>query len=160
MSFVVRYADPLCPEARELIAALDAELSGHYDEENNFPLAPEELVDDRIDFFMAETFDGEKVGTIALRRYKDYAEIKRMFVAPSARGKGAARALLKAAHESARQHGFKTVRLETGSYQDAAIALYESAGYQRRGAFGDYPPESDQNIYFEHALPIEEAARS
>lgn len=160
MSVIVRYADPLSAEARDLIAALDAELSGHYDEENNFPLAPEELVDDRIDFFMAETFSGEKVGTIALRRAKGYAEIKRMFVKPEARGQGAAQALLKAAHESALQHDYEIVRLETGSYQEAAIALYERAGYKRCEAFGDYPPESEQNIYFEYALPKEEAAGS
>ncbi|WP_421791899.1 GNAT family N-acetyltransferase [Hyphobacterium sp.] len=157
MSIIVRYADPLSSEARDLIAALDAELSGHYDEENNFPMAPEELVDTKIDFFMAETFEGEKVGTIALRRYKDYAEIKRMFVAEPARGKGAAQALLKAAHESAKQHGLPNVRLETGSYQKAAIALYERAGYIRRSSFGEYPPESEQNIYFEINLADEEA---
>ena len=156
MGVIVRYADPLSAEARELIAALDAGLSGHYDAENNFPMSPEELVDDKIDFFMAETFAGEKIGTIALRREKDYAEIKRMFVTPSARGQGAAKALLKAAHESAVQHGYDIVRLETGSYQTAAIALYERAGYTRCAAFGDYPPESDQNIYFECRLEPEE----
>ena len=160
MGFIVRYADPLSDEARALIAALDAELSGHYDDEHNFPVSPEELVDKKTDFFMAETFDGEKIGTIALRREKDYAEIKRMFVVPEHRGKGAAQALLKAAHESAMQHGHEPVRLETGSYQAAAIKLYENAGYARRPAFGDYPPESEQNIYFEYALPVEEATGS
>ncbi|GJL96714.1 MAG: N-acetyltransferase [Hyphobacterium sp.] len=156
MSVIVRYADPLSAEARELIAALDAGLSDHYEAENNFPMSPEELVDDKIDFFMAETFAGEKIGTIALRHAKDYAEIKRMFVTPEARGQGAAQALLKAAHESAIQHGYDIVRLETGSYQSAAIALYERAGYARCPAFGDYPAESDQNIYFEYRLEPEE----
>jgi putative acetyltransferase len=156
VSVIVRYADPLSAEARELIAALDAGLSDHYDAENNFPMSPEELVDDKIDFFMAETFAGEKIGTIALRREQDYAEIKRMFVTPEARGQGAAKALLKAAHESAQQHGYDIVRLETGSYQTAAISLYERAGYTRCAAFGDYPAESDQNIYFECWLEPEE----
>ncbi|MEE2525116.1 GNAT family N-acetyltransferase [Hyphobacterium sp. HN65] len=160
MAITVKPADPLSAEARELIAALDAGLSGHYDDENNFPLLPEELVDDAIDFFMAETADGKKVGTIALRRYPDYAEIKRMFVTPKARGQGIAKALLNTAHECARQHGYSSVRLETGSLQDAAIGLYQAAGYVRRGPFGDYPPESEQNIYFEYALPIKEAAGS
>jgi putative acetyltransferase len=160
MGVIVRYADPLSDEARALIAALDRELADHYDDEHNFPLSPEELADKKTDFFMAETFQGETIGTIALRREKDYAEIKRMFVLPEHRGKGVAQALLKAAHESASQHGYESVRLETGSYQAAAIKLYESAGYTRRPAFGDYPPESEQNIYFEYALPVEEAARS
>lgn len=160
MTITVKPADPLSKEARALIAALDAGLSGHYDAENNFPLLPEELVSDDIDFFMAETDAGEKVGTIALRRYPDYAEIKRMFVSPSARGKGVARRLLKTAHERARAKGYGIVRLETGTLQHAAIALYESAGYVRRSAFGDYPPASDQNIYFEYMLPVEEAVGS
>jgi putative acetyltransferase len=160
VAITVKPADPLSTEARELIAALDAGLSGHYDAENNFPLLPEELVSDDIDFFMAETGSGEKVGTIALRRYPDYAEIKRMFVTPSARGQGIARQLLATAHECARAKGYDRVRLETGSLQHAAIALYESAGYVRRPAFGDYPPESDQNIYFELAIPVKEAVGS
>jgi putative acetyltransferase len=156
MTTSIHPADPLSDDARRLIAALDAGLSGHYDAENNFPLLPEELVGDDIDFFMAETESGEKVGTIALRCYPDYAEIKRMFVTPSARGQGIARQLLDTAHARARSKGYRNVRLETGSLQHAAIALYESAGYVRRPAFGAYPPESDQNIYFECRLTSEE----
>lgn len=34
--------------------------------------------------------------------------------------------------------GCTVIRLETGPYQHEALALYASAGYQRRGPFGDY----------------------
>lgn len=160
MTVTVSPADPLSVDARALISALDAGLSDHYDAENNFPLLPEELVSEDIDFFMAETETGEKVGTIALRRYPGYAEIKRMFVKPSARGQGIARRLLETAQDCAKSKGYRIVRLETGSLQHAAIALYMSAGYVRRPAFGNYPPESEQNIYFELVLPVEEAVGS
>jgi putative acetyltransferase len=34
--------------------------------------------------------------------------------------------------------GCKLLKLETGPYQHGALALYASAGYERRGPFGDY----------------------
>jgi putative acetyltransferase len=34
--------------------------------------------------------------------------------------------------------GCKLLKLETGPYQHEALALYASAGYERRGPFGDY----------------------
>lgn len=38
----------------------------------------------------------------------------------------------------ARDVGCKLIKLETGPYQHEALALYESMGYERLGAFGDY----------------------
>ena len=35
-------------------------------------------------------------------------------------------------------YGCKLLKLETGPYQPEALALYASAGYERRGPFGDY----------------------
>ncbi len=58
-------------------------------------------------------------------------EIKRMFVAPEARGRGAARILLEALEDRARELGYVTARLDTGPRQPHARALYESAGYER-----------------------------
>ena len=39
---------------------------------------------------------------------------------------------------SAVSRGCKLLRLETGPYQQEALALYASAGFERRGPFGDY----------------------
>ena len=43
------------------------------------------------------------------------------------------------------------LRLETGIYQDAAIALYESFGFRRRSPFGEYR-EDPFSLYFEMKL--------
>lgn len=65
------------------------------------------------------------------------AEVKSMFVLPEARGRGIGRAIL-AAIEAGLRSRVTTLRLETGIKQDAALRLYESAGFRRRGPFGRY----------------------
>jgi putative acetyltransferase len=55
-----------------------------------------------------------------------------------ARGRGLASALLRAVEGAASTSGIATLRLETGPLQDAAIALYERAGYARIPNFGPY----------------------
>ena len=55
-------------------------------------------------------------------------EIKRMFVAPPARGQGVARALLGALEDEARRLGYAIARLDTGPHQPDAEHLYRSAG--------------------------------
>src|ERR1700722_7442769 len=56
-------------------------------------------------------------------------EIKRMYVAPEARGRGVARILLAALEQRAGALGYKIARLDTGPKQPAAQHLYESTGY-------------------------------
>ena len=65
------------------------------------------------------------------------AEPKSMFVLPEARGRGIGRRIL-AAIEAALRGQVTVLRLETGIRQPAAIGLYESAGFRRRGPFGSY----------------------
>lgn len=65
-------------------------------------------------------------------------EVKRMYVRPQARGRGAARALLAELERTARVAGRHRVLLETGRRQPEAIALYESSGYDPVPPFGFY----------------------
>jgi len=65
-------------------------------------------------------------------------ELKRMYVRDSLRGRGFGRAMLAALEEIAVQRRYRTIRLETGGSQPEAIALYESAGYQRIPCYGDH----------------------
>ena len=60
-----------------------------------------------------------------------------MYVAPAARGRGIGRSVLEAI-EAALRGRVPILRLETGVHQDAAIQLYEAAGFRRRGPFGSY----------------------
>lgn len=61
------------------------------------------------------------------------AQITNHFVAPWARGHGLAKTLLVAAEEEAKTQGFSVVTLSVRETQEAAIRLYEEAGYTRWG---------------------------
>ncbi|MDX6355071.1 MAG: hypothetical protein QOF98_1974 [Streptomyces sp.] len=66
------------------------------------------------------------------------AEIKRMFVAPHARGRGLARKVLAELEASAAAAGRTRMVLETGLRQPEAISLYKSSGYVSMPKFGIY----------------------
>jgi len=57
------------------------------------------------------------------------AEIKRMYVAPSARGRGLSRIVLTELESSAREARIDWLVLETGQPQTSAVALYRTSGY-------------------------------
>lgn len=65
-------------------------------------------------------------------------ELKRMYVAPAARGAGFARQMLAFLEQSAAARGASWMLLETGGLQPEAIALYRSSGYADIPAFGHY----------------------
>ena len=84
--------------------------------------------------------DGAPICVGGIKRLDERAcEIKRMFVAPEARGQGVARQLLAALEEAGRELGYAVVRLDTGPDQPHARALYESAGYVEIQNFNDNP---------------------
>jgi len=66
-------------------------------------------------------------------------EIKRMYVAPAARGRGVAGLLLEALEEAARSLGYAVARLDTGARQPHAQRLYERAGYRSVEDFNGNP---------------------
>jgi GNAT superfamily N-acetyltransferase len=75
----------------------------------------------------------------AVRRIADVtAEIKRMYVVEAARGLGIGRRMLAALEDEARQLGATRLVLETGERQPEALGLYESAGFERIEAYGEY----------------------
>ncbi|WP_406313997.1 GNAT family N-acetyltransferase [Streptosporangium sp. NBC_01639] len=78
------------------------------------------------------------VGHVALRRLGVDLEIKRMYVAPSHRGAGVARALLAAAEDAARALGAVRVILQTGDRQPDAVRVYEREGYAFIPLFAPY----------------------
>ena len=83
---------------------------------------------------------GEPVGCGALKFHGDApAEIKRMWVAPAARGLGLGRRLLTDLEAQAVARGVRTLRLETNRALGEAIGLYRAAGYREVAAFNDEP---------------------
>jgi GNAT superfamily N-acetyltransferase len=136
---MVERADILSSEAQGLILRLNQELAAMYPEEgaNHFRLDPAEVAPGRGGFFMARA--DEVLGCGAVRLLDDgRAEVKRMFVVPTARGRGVGRAILTALVDEARALGAASVVLETGIRQLEAIALYERAGFSRIAPWGEY----------------------
>jgi putative acetyltransferase len=89
-------------------------------------------------FFAVARDAGGAIGCGAVVLYPEFGEIKRMYVSPRGRGRGVARELLLLLESRAIETGCQLLTLETGPYQQEALALYASAGYERRGPFGEY----------------------
>jgi GNAT superfamily N-acetyltransferase len=134
-------AEPLgSPDARALIAALDADILERYPnpDDNFFELAAEEVAPHQGAFVIARV-SGRAIGCGAVRRIDaDTAEIKRMYVAPEARGRRVARTILATLEAEAARIGVTRLVLETGDRQLEAVALYVAAGFQPIPRFGEY----------------------
>lgn len=94
--------------------------------------------------FLVAYLAGGPVGCAGWRSSGDAgetAELKRMYVSPTARGRGVARAVLAAVERSAREYGRRRLILECGDRQPEAIGLYRSAGYEQIENFGFYRNE-------------------
>jgi putative acetyltransferase len=138
------------PVAQQLIRALNAELEGRYPEDgaNFFRLEADEVAEGRGGFFIAY-LAGSAVGCGAVRRLEPgLAEIKRMYVAPTARGRGVGRLILKALEDEASRLGAQRLLLETGPRQPEAITLYERAGFRHIPLYGEYvhTPHPDLSV--------------
>ena len=80
-------------------------------------------------------------------------EIKRVFVAPAARGKGVARNLCEGLIAQARQDGYDSIVLDTSEALHAAQALYTDLGFARSGPYQPVPDFILPHLYFyERAL--------
>jgi ribosomal protein S18 acetylase RimI-like enzyme len=66
------------------------------------------------------------------------ATLMHAFVAPFARGNGLARMMTLRIEERARMIGLRVINLDVRETQTAAIALYESLGYERYGTHPEY----------------------
>jgi DNA-binding MarR family transcriptional regulator/GNAT superfamily N-acetyltransferase len=90
--------------------------------------------------FLVASLEAAPLGCIGLKGNKtDTAEIKRLWIAPSARGLGLAGQLMKAAETRARSLRIRTLRLDTNRALTEAIALYRRAGWSEIPAFNTEP---------------------
>ena len=133
--------DPAGADARALLDASDAYAAGLYPAESNHMLDVESLRRPEVTFLVARA-GGRALGCGAILRCgADWAEIKRMFVAPEARGLKVGRRLLDRLEAIAAGEGLRLLRLETGIRQPEALGLYRSAGFAEIGPFGSYGPD-------------------
>ncbi len=86
------------------------------------------------DDLVATDDDGRVLGVVSVGEHGDpgVAWVSKLFVAKDARGHGVGRALLRAAHDAARDRGMREVGLRSRRVFVAALALYTAEGYAER----------------------------
>ncbi len=150
----IRHSALASPDAAQLIAALNAELTATFPEPGatHFSLSGAQvMVGDGA--FLVAYLDHVAVGCGALRRLDPAtAEIKRMYVDPSVRGRGIGRALVEALEHEARLLSVTRIVLETGTRLASAINLYEAMGYARIPLFGEYLSSPNTSLCFGKSL--------
>jgi putative acetyltransferase len=147
---IVERNSPHHPGATALLKQSHALMRALFPPEENFFLDIDELAVPEVHFFTARE-DDNIVGTGALRTYDAYGEIKSMFVAEDARGKGVADAILRQIEDQAREENLPVIRLETGDALVAALKLYVRNGYKTCGAFGPYL-DATRSVFMEKTL--------
>jgi ribosomal protein S18 acetylase RimI-like enzyme len=133
------------PDAVKLIAEVQQEYVLRYGGEDESPTDAGEFSPPR-GLFVVGYLDGAPALCGGWRAHDadglDFAdgdaEIKRMYVAPGARRRGLARALLAELERTAAAAGRRRMVLETGYAQPEAINLYASSGYIEIAKFGHY----------------------
>lgn len=133
------------PDALRLIDEVQAEYVARYGDRDDTPIDAA-MFDPPEGRFCVAYLDGDPVATGAWRRREPIpehpmrvtAEVKRMYVAPRARHRGVARAVLAHLEATAGDLGTEVMVLETGMMQPEAIKLYETSGYEPVAGFGHY----------------------
>jgi DNA-binding MarR family transcriptional regulator/ribosomal protein S18 acetylase RimI-like enzyme len=125
--------DPVDPRARYCLNAYFAELERRFDggfDPTRSITADDEELRPPAGLLLVVSLGGDPIGCGALKFHEqEPSEIKRMWVAESARGLGVGRRLLGELEHHAATHGASAVRLETNKALTEAIRLYRSAGY-------------------------------
>ena len=133
---------PRQAEVEALLAASTAYARSLYPPEHCFLLDVASLEEPAVAFYVARDEGGEAVGIAALVDTRDgSAELKRMFVAEAARGRGVGRSLIRRMEDDAALRGIRRIVLETGDLHDGAQALYRSTGFSPIAPFGQYVGE-------------------
>jgi GNAT superfamily N-acetyltransferase len=130
------------PDLQRLTRDVVLEYAERYGDEDG-EIAP---VSDEADWILVRDDDGSAVACGGVQPWShsvtDAAagtgELKRMYVVPSARGRGLSRRLLDELVGIARQRGMTTLVLETGTGQPEAMGLYESYGFALTETWGEY----------------------
>jgi putative acetyltransferase len=147
---IVEQGDPRHPQTTALLQASHALMEALFPPEDNHYLSIDALCVPEIAFFVAR--EGDTIlGTGALKNATTYGEIKSMFVAETARGRGIADALLRQLEDHARALALPAMKLETGNLLTAAHRLYARHGFTPCGPFGDYTA-NETSLFMEKPL--------
>ena len=139
----IRPEDPESAGARyclsEYVSELNRRSSRLFDPSVGATAHPHEVRPPAGQFFVVY-LHGNAIGCGAVKHPADApAEIKRMWIAPSARGLGLGRRLLQTLEDYARAAGARVARLETSAVLNEALDLYASTGWVEVPRFNDEP---------------------
>ena len=128
--------DPDSPDARALVAELDAALAAITGDSGAASFDASDVRGPRAVFLRARAADGSPSGCGGLRPLDGHtAEIKRMYARP---GSGVGSVLLAALEAQARTLGYREVRLSTRRVNARALDFYRRHGYVEAAAWGKY----------------------
>lgn len=149
----IQETDPRSDPALYCLQSYYAELEARFDRGFDVSLSAdpeaEDMLPPRGAFYVALS-DGLPQGCIGLKGTdKGYSEIKRLWVAPSARGLGLAQRLMALCEDTARSLGVEVLRLDTNSALPEAAALYRKLGWQEIDRFNEDPYP---DLFFEKQL--------
>jgi DNA-binding MarR family transcriptional regulator/GNAT superfamily N-acetyltransferase len=152
-SVQITTVDPEHPDAQYCLAEYVAELNRRsergFDPSVGATALPHEVRSPAGEFFVAY-LHGEAVGCGAVKHHIGApAEIKRMWIAPRARGLGLGRRLLEKLEACALAGGARVAHIETSAVLVEALSLYRSTGWADVPAFNDEP---FADHWFEKAL--------
>jgi GNAT superfamily N-acetyltransferase len=141
--------------AQALVGALAEELRGRYDGQDGSGSEPPASDFDPPNGTFLILYEGDRpVACGGVSHYEETtAEIRRMYVVPSDRGRGLSRRVLSDLESAAVQLGYSAIRLETGRRQPEAIRLYESSGYEPIDRFGPYV-DDPRSVCFEKRVSV------
>ncbi len=134
-----------------MVEELDRYFHALYPAESNHLLDIDTLCGPEMRFFAV--FGGAEALAIGGCWLKDgYAEVKRLYVRPAARGLGLAKLIMRRIEDEALICNRRLARLETGIHQPESLALYRRLGYSTCGPFGDYPVDDPNSVFMEKRL--------
>ncbi|AWM00818.1 bifunctional helix-turn-helix transcriptional regulator/GNAT family N-acetyltransferase [Bradyrhizobium amphicarpaeae] len=135
--------DPQSEQARYCLGEYYAELGRRFSQGFDVSLSRDPDAKDmrrpRGSFIVAMS-DTLPIGCVGLKGTdQGYAEIKRLWVAPAARGLRLGRRLMDTAESAARELGITLLRLDTNSALPEAAQLYRGTGWREIPRFNDDP---------------------
>jgi GNAT superfamily N-acetyltransferase len=139
----IRPVDPESSDAQHCLAQYVAELNQRsergFDPSVGATAQPHEVRPPLGQFLVVYEGD-DAIGCGGVKYHPDApAEIKRMWIAPRARGLGLGRRLLEALEGCALAAGARVAHIETSAVLPEAMALYRSAGWVEVAPFNDEP---------------------
>lgn len=147
----VERIDPRTPQIVEKIRELDRHMGRLYPAESNHLADIDTLAGPDSRVFAAKV-DGNCLGCGAILVCDGYAEVKRIFVSPQARGLGLARRVIDRLEAETAALGLPLMRIETGISQPEALKLFTTSGFCECPAFGGYSQEDLYSIFLEKSV--------